>query len=64
MKTIRGVQQNVTMSVFPMGGLNNRMIEEMKSEGTNDNVKSLAASFLTYRISKFLPLANEDVELR
>ena len=64
MKTIQGVQQNVTMSVFPTGGMNNRTIEGMKSEGTNDNVKSLAASFLTYRISKFLPLANEDVELR
>ena len=47
-------QQNLTMSVFTMDAWNKGTSEGMKNEGMNDNVKSLASSFLTYRISKLL----------
>ena len=51
---MEGVQESLTMSVFTTEGWDNGTSEGMKNEGTNNDVKSVASSFLTYRISKLL----------
>ena len=52
-------QQNLAMSVFTTDAWNNGTSEGMKNEGMDDDVKFLASSFLTYRISKLLLPDNE-----